>query len=72
LTVKHALGVVVHAKITEQLAESYYGTAVANSWSVVPLAQGVLINPGETGRSLLNLKPDDFVVCSFGMLGYNK
>lgn len=70
---KHALGVVVHANYSRKLAHLYYGSAVANSWSVVPLPRtAALSSPGHAERPSLGFKPDDFVVCSFGMLGFNK
>lgn len=70
---KNSLGVVVHSHYARQLAESYYGSAVADSWSVVPLPRkAAIVNPGHTERVALGLNLDDFIVCSFGMLGFNK
>lgn len=70
---QHALGVIVHANYSKQLADVWYGSSLASSWSVVPLPRTArILSSSHAGRPSLGLKSEDFVVCSFGMLGFNK
>lgn len=68
-----ALGVIVHSKFNQRLAREFYGEGAADDWAVVPLlrvpAHGI---DRAEARRRLKLSNDDFVVCSFGMLGPTK
>lgn len=70
---QNALGVVVHSENSRQLAKKWYGNNVANDWAVIPLMR---VSVGTIDRALarhtLNFKDDDFIVCSFGLLGPTK
>ena len=66
-------GVIVHAAHSIQLATHWYGNNAADDWKIIPLLRiPVLNNEQGTARRMLNLADDEFVVCSFGMLGPNK
>ncbi len=72
----HAAGIVVHADFSRELAERWYGKGAADAWRTIPLLRG---RPtGEqavtraAARTRLGLGPNEFVVCSFGMLGRTK
>ncbi|WP_296944469.1 glycosyltransferase [uncultured Massilia sp.] len=73
----HASGVIVHSAYPKQLAEQWYGPGAADGWRTIPLLRGK--PPGHGGpdararaRKRLGIKADDFVVCTFGMLGPTK
>ena len=66
-------GVIVHAEYSLQLARQWYGRAAAEAWAMVPLLRR---SPADFDRRVvrerLELGDDDFLVCSFGMLGPTK
>jgi glycosyltransferase involved in cell wall biosynthesis len=67
---QHALGMIVHANFSRQLAQTYYGSAVGNDWDLIPLLRQPASGLDRTAaRTTLGIGPDDFVVCSFGILG---
>lgn len=70
---QNALGVIVHSENSKRLAERWYGKGVADDWAIVPLLRvpEFEIDRSEA-RSQLKLGHDDFVICSFGMLGPTK
>jgi glycosyltransferase involved in cell wall biosynthesis len=68
-----ALGVIVHAEYSRRLTSRWYGDIVADGLMVVPLLR--VPEPGidrAEARRQLKLNPNDFVVCSFGLLGPTK
>jgi glycosyltransferase involved in cell wall biosynthesis len=76
----NASGIIVHSDYPKQLAEQWYGPGAADGWRSIPLLRGK--PPGSAGagaaqaraaaRERLQLGADEFVVCSFGMLGPTK
>jgi len=70
---QNALGIIVHSENSKRLAEYWYGGNTAENWAVIPLlrAPAIALDRFEARRSL-QLKEDDFVVCSFGLLGRTK
>ena len=68
-----ALGVVVHSENSRRLARQWYGDSAADEWMVIPLLRvpELGIDRAEARRQL-KLRNDDFVVCSFGLLGPTK
>ncbi|MGZ5053899.1 MAG: glycosyltransferase [Methylobacter sp.] len=65
-----ALGVVVHSENSRRLAALWYGKGVADDWVTVPLLRVPVLDIDRAeARRQLRLGDDDFVVCSFGMLG---
>ncbi len=68
-----AVGVIVHSEFSKNLAKRFYNESLSKNWSVVPHARALpnLLNRQEI-RSTLGFKDDDFVVCSFGIMGLNK
>ena len=73
----HASGVIVHSDFSRRLAQQWYGGASGADWHTVPLLRG--LPPGHdaataraTARAALGLDDDNYVVCSFGMMGVTK
>ncbi len=71
-----ASGVIVHSHYPQQLAQQWYGADSAHSWRTLPLLRGSSqADPAAeraSARLALGLNDDDFLVCSFGMLGPTK
>lgn len=71
--IEHADGVIVHSRHSRELATAHYGARAALDWAVVPLLKRL---PSELDRARaraeLGISRDDFVVCSFGILGEGK
>ncbi|MDQ2823295.1 MAG: glycosyltransferase [Pseudomonadota bacterium] len=70
---RSALGVIVHAENSRRLASSWYPGDAPAEWTVIPH-----LRVPENGvsraeaRLALGLRDDDFVVCSFGLMGPTK
>jgi Glycosyltransferase len=70
---QQALGVIVHSDFSRQLAKLYYGERAADGCAVIPhLRQSAEQADKSEARKSLNLQPDDFVICSFGVLRESK
>lgn len=68
-----ALGVIVHAEHSRQLAREWYGDKTGDDWHVIPhLRKAAIANDRVDPRRELGIPIDDFVVCSFGLLGRSK
>ena len=68
--IQSALGVIVHSEHPRKLADHWFGPTTSEGWVKVPLLR---LSKGQfnkaEARSRLNLDNNDFVVCSFGLLG---
>lgn len=70
--IQNSLGFIVHSANSLRLAEKCYGGFLFNS-SVVPLLRNRLSDCNKIGaQKSLGCKTNDFLVCSFGMLGPTK
>jgi glycosyltransferase involved in cell wall biosynthesis len=70
---QQALGMIVHSDYSRRLACEWYGEDAAEDWSMIPLLRAPAIKTDRcTARRELDLAEDDFVVCSFGLLGPHK
>ena len=68
-----ARGVIVHSEHSRQLAKSWYAAHSSDNWSVIPLVRSSTTKPSRSkARASLGFKPDDFLVCSFGLMGATK
>jgi glycosyltransferase involved in cell wall biosynthesis len=70
-----ATGVIVHSNFPRTLAEQWYGPGAADDWRTLPLLRGRAEAAPLTraaARAALGLADDQFLVCSFGMLGPTK
>jgi len=68
--IQSALGVIVHSNHAIQLAKKWYLDDAANGWATVPLLRvPARMVDKKAARQKLGLKSDDFIVCSFGVLG---
>ncbi|MDO5690957.1 MAG: glycosyltransferase [Pseudomonadota bacterium] len=70
---QNALGMIVHSRYNQQLAQQWYGPTFSNEWAVINLMrQPAVKTDRQAARAALGLATDAFVVCSFGMLGPGK
>ncbi|WP_338845962.1 glycosyltransferase [Massilia sp. W12] len=74
-----AHGVIAHAAFPARLAQRWYGADYGRDWQVLPLLRGRADLPDadlpqarSAARATLGLQEEDYVVCSFGMLGRTK
>lgn len=68
---RYAQGVIVHSPHAIDLARNWYGP-IADNFEMVPLLRAPAPRGSgerQRARDELGLKPDDFLVCSFGLLG---
>jgi glycosyltransferase involved in cell wall biosynthesis len=73
----NASGVIVHSEFSKQLACEWYGPAAAEGWRTIPLLRGkpAASEVGDqraAARARLKLGQDDYLICTFGMLGKTK
>ena len=70
-----AAGVIVHSPYSKELASEWYGPDLARKWALIPhlrvVSEGVE-SERVRARGELNLDPDEFMVCAFGLLGPTK
>ena len=70
---QRANGVIVHSEFARGLAEHWYGPRAADRWTLVPhlrqLADGL---SRKAAREALGLRDEQFLLCSFGMVGPTK
>jgi glycosyltransferase involved in cell wall biosynthesis len=69
---RNALGVIVHSPYSRQLAREWYGPGAAEDWRHVPMLRVPAPLERDRARAELGLGEDDFLVCSFGILGKTK
>lgn len=67
-----AAAVIVHSTYAVAQAHKHYGAVAAAKFSVVPFPKAASPGSRERARLVLGFKPDDVVVCSFGMLAPTK
>lgn len=71
--IDQADGIIVHSRHSCDLADQWYGAGFAKSWQTLPLLRGFVEPPDRArARAALGLSDEDFLVCSFGMLGPTK
>lgn len=69
---RRAQGVIVHSHYSLQLSEKWYGER-KGKWAVIPLIRDAGIDIDRIhARELLGIGPQDFLVCTFGLLGETK
>ncbi|MCC2971147.1 glycosyltransferase [Massilia sp. IC2-476] len=73
----NATGIIVHSEFPKGLAAEWYGEGAADDWRSIPLLRGKPEGAASpearaAARARLGLKADDYVVCSFGLLGKTK
>lgn len=72
---EQAQGIIVHSENSRWLARKWYGSEVGQDWALIPLLRVPDFSPErarQQAREALGLQPDDFLVCSFGLLGPSK
>jgi len=68
--IQDSLGVIVHSSSSLRLAKKWYG-GDSLDWAVIPLLRDSRI-PREQAREALSFDAEDFLVCSFGLVGPTK
>ncbi|KUG16357.1 mannosyltransferase [hydrocarbon metagenome] len=65
-----AVGVIVHSNYSVTLANQWYGDSIARHFVVIPMLRDLakMVDRDEARRKL-GVHIDDFMVCSFGILG---
>lgn len=67
---QRALGIIVHSAYSRDLAGKWYGVIQETDWTVIPLMRQPQPNADRgKAKAALGFTDDDFIVCSFGMLG---
>jgi glycosyltransferase involved in cell wall biosynthesis len=72
---RNALGTIIHSDNSRRLATEWYGSGDQAEWADIPLLRVPdYSRPADklAARAALGLDKDDFVVCSFGLLGPSK
>lgn len=70
-----AEGVIVHSQFSSNLANKWYGDSAGEDWACIPLLRTpaiVGVDRRKSARTALGMTEDNFVVCSFGLLGPSK
>jgi glycosyltransferase involved in cell wall biosynthesis len=72
---QQALGIIVHSDFSLRLAHHWYGNHSKTDWEVIPLLREKPVEQVKDQASIrqkLQLPPQAFVVCSFGLVGPHK
>jgi len=69
---RDALGIIVHADYSRQLARAWYGANAADDWRLIPHLRQPVVPDRVHARQELGINPEDFVVCSFGHIAQTK
>jgi glycosyltransferase involved in cell wall biosynthesis len=70
---ENAMQVIVHSEHNIDLAQQWLEYASAQKWAVVPLMRAARNGNDDTDvRQKLGFGPDDFLICSFGMMSQTK
>ncbi len=68
-----AQGVIVHSEYSKYLANQWYAHEFSVDWSVIPLLRTPNLDIDRTqAKQKLGFNSEDFIVCSFGLLGAPK
>ena len=68
-----SLGTIVHSKSSLRLAQQWYDGFDQDNWDVIPLLRQPGLNQDRSkARATLGFNDDDFIVCSFGIMGPSK
>ena len=70
---QRARQVIVHSQNSRKMAAQWYGDDAGQQWQVIPHLRTPEMRPDRSGaRRALGVADEDFIVCSFGMLGPSK
>ena len=70
-----ARGVIVHSPYSQVLAREWYEAEIAAEWALIPHMRALPTlsdTRRQAARQRLGFGPDDFVVCTFGIIGPTK
>ncbi|GAB6078980.1 glycosyltransferase [Hydrogenobaculum acidophilum] len=69
---QNALGIITHSEFSKTLAGKFYSINNENWYIIKQLRKLKLHNDKNLSRKKLGIKNDDFIICSFGILGPTK
>lgn len=70
--IQDSLGVIVHSPYSLELAQQWYGGELTD-WATIPMLRDTTINSDKAlARKKLGISGEDFLVCTFGMIGPTK
>lgn len=70
---QRAQGVIVHSNYSRYLAQTHYGEKFAEDWAVIPFPRRLPdVIDRDGARAALGFGNNDFVICTFGILGETK
>lgn len=68
-----AQGLIVHSDFSMKLARQWYGDKATENWTRIPHMRKLPYRSDrQTARNSLGLTEDDFLICSFGLMGPTK
>lgn len=71
--ISNSQGVIVHSEYSYNLSKEWYGIDSSNGWEVIPhLRVPATVVENNSGRENLGFSKEDFLICSFGLLGETK
>jgi FkbM family methyltransferase len=73
VVLRQADGVIVHSEFSRELADRWYGAGYSEGWAVIPHLRSLQqAAPRTETKASVGFREDDFLVCSFGMMGPTK
>ena len=69
----NALGLIVHSNFSKSLVQRYFPSVIPADYTTIPLLRSPRIRTDrDVARAMLGIAENDFVICSFGLLGPSK
>ena len=67
-----AAGVIVHSQFSSDAADEWYGPGTSRHWRRIPHLRTLQSGDRQAARTRLGISPDDYIVCSFGLVDATK
>ncbi len=70
---QNALGIITHSEFSKDLAQRFYSINNFENWHIIKHIKRVdSVGDKSLSRKILDIKDDDFIICSFGIIGMTK
>ncbi|GAB2479707.1 glycosyltransferase [Comamonas humi] len=72
---RNSQGIITHSQNSRELANYWYGRKASKDWKKIPLLRKSVETSSDltqAARATLGFSPDQFIVCSFGLMGATK